>query len=250
MDESTFNYLVWAWIGLALIIFPFQFKTTAPYGRHTRKGWGPLMDNRLGWMVMELVSLAGFAWFFLSGDLRSDINWFFFMCWMIHYVNRSFIFPFRTKTIGKQIPIAVVLMAVIFNSGNGFINGYFFGHLKNYDSTWMYDARFWIGFTLFWGGFIINQQSDNILISLREGSEKGYKIPKGGLFKWISCANHFGEIIQWSGFAAMTWSLPALSFAIWTAANLIPRAISHHRWYKSHFPDYPTERKALIPKVF
>ena len=59
MDESTFNYLVWAWIFIALIVFPFQFKTTAPYGRHTRKGWGPLMDNRLGWILMEFWSKTG-----------------------------------------------------------------------------------------------------------------------------------------------------------------------------------------------
>ena len=247
MDEKTFTCLVWAWILLALVIFPFQFKTIAPYGRHSRDGWGPMMDNRLGWMFMELVSLVGFAWFFLSGEPGSLINWFFFICWMIHYVNRSFIFPYRTKTKGKLIPVAVVAMAVVFNSGNGFINGYYFGHLKMYDSSWLYDTRFWMGFLLFWGGFIINQQSDNILISLRSGGEKGYKIPFGGLFKWISCANHFGEIIQWAGFAVMTWSLPALSFAVWTAANLIPRAISHHRWYKDHFPDYPEERKAVFP---
>ena len=152
MEESIFYNLVWAWMLLALIIFPFQFFTTAPYGRHTRKGWGPMMDNRLGWVVMEMVSLFGFAWFFLSGDTTSEINWYFFICWMIHYVNRTFIFPYRTKTKGKRIPISVVLMAVVFNSGNGFINGYYFGHLNDYEISWMYDARFWIG-----AGFVLGR---------------------------------------------------------------------------------------------
>ena len=56
-----------------------------------------------------------------------------------------------------------------------------------------------------------------------------------------------GEIIEWSGFALMCWNLPALSFAVWTAANLIPRALSHHAWYRRTFPDYPPGRKAVIP---
>ena len=94
---------------------------------------------------------------------------------------------------------------------------------------------------------MINWQSDNILIHLRKLGEKGYKIPHGGFFKWISCPNHFGEIIEWTGFAIMTWSLSGLSFAIWTAVNLIPRALDHHKWYKDTFSDYPQKRKAVIP---
>jgi hypothetical protein len=45
----------------------------------------------------------------------------------------------------------------------------------------------------------------------------------------------------------MAWNLPAFSFALWTAVNLIPRALDHHRWYLKTFPDYPKERKAVIP---
>jgi 3-oxo-5-alpha-steroid 4-dehydrogenase 1 len=44
-----------------------------------------------------------------------------------------------------------------------------------------------------------------------------------------------------------TWSLAGLSFALWTFANLVPRALSNHRWYKEQFPDYPKNRKAILP---
>lgn len=135
---------------------------------------------------------------------------------------------------------------------NGFLNGYFLGTFKpDYAVEWFYDWRFLTGVFLFAAGFIINFTSDNILFKLRKGGNKGeYKIPQGGFYKWISSPNYFGEIIEWSGWALMTWSLPGLSFALWTAANLIPRAKAHHRWYRSHFPDYPKERKAIIPYVF
>jgi len=30
-------------------------------------------------------------------------------------------------------------------------------------------------------------------------------------------------------------------------ANLVPRAMAHHRWYRETFKDYPEGRRALIP---
>jgi protein-S-isoprenylcysteine O-methyltransferase Ste14 len=67
------------------------------------------------------------------------------------------------------------------------------------------------------------------------------------MFEMISCANYFGEIVEWLGWAVLTWSLAGLTFALWTAANLVPRARAHHEWYRMHFPDYPDRRKAIIP---
>ena len=48
-------------------------------------------------------------------------------------------------------------------------------------------------------------------------------------------------------FAILCWNLPALAFAVWTAANLVPRAVAHHKWYVAQFPDYPSQRRALLP---
>jgi hypothetical protein len=79
--------------------------------------------------------------------------------------------------------------------------------------------------------------------------ETAYKIPFGNLFRYISCPNHFGEIIEWAGYALLCWNLPASAFFIWTSANLIPRAIAHHHWYREHFSDYPMNRKAVIPFI-
>jgi steroid 5-alpha reductase family enzyme len=102
---------------------------------------------------------------------------------------------------------------------------------------------------VFIAGFSVNQAADSKLISLRAGGAKGYFIPGGKLFKNVSCPNFLGEIIEWTGYAIMTWSLPGVSFAVWTAANLIPRALHHHKWYHDTFADYPAERKAIIPGV-
>lgn len=64
-------------------------------------------------------------------------------------------------------------------------------------------------------------------------------------------ANFLGEIIEWIGFAVTVGGLPAISFAVWTASNIGPRAVAHHQWYQNKFGDkYPKNRKALIPFIF
>jgi hypothetical protein len=57
-------------------------------------------------------------------------------------------------------------------------------------------------------------------------------------------------MVEWLGYALMTFNLASLSFFIWTVANLLPRAYHHHKWYLEHFKDYPKERKAVFPFVF
>ena len=57
-------------------------------------------------------------------------------------------------------------------------------------------------------------------------------------------------MIEWLGFAVMTFSIPGFVFFIWTVANLLPRAIATHKWYKEKFDDYPSKRKILIPFIF
>lgn len=147
------------------------------------------------------------------------------------------------------MPVVIMLSAIFFNLMNAGLNGYWLGFsAPPYPADWMTDPRFIIGAIIFVAGFGINQAADKKLISLRKDGTKGYFIPNGGLFNYISCPNFFGEIIEWSGFAIMAWNLPALSFAVWTAANLIPRALDHHKWYKSYFKEeYPENRKAVVP---
>ena len=250
MSHSTFFLLVYVWIAIALVIFPIVLRITAPYGRHTTKQWGVLINNRFGWIIMESPALFVFAGFFLFGSARHTfITWIFFGLWVFHYINRTVIFPFRLRTKGKKIPLAIVFMALGFNFVNGFINGYYLGSLASYPISWITDPRFIIGIIMFLGGMTINWQSDDILIHLRKSGQTGYLIPTQGFFKYISCPNHFSEIVEWFGFALMTWCTPALAFAIWTLVNLLPRALHHHRWYKFTFLDYPSNRKALIPFI-
>ena len=167
----------------------------------------------------------------------------FIILWITHYFNRTIIYPLRIKTKGKKIPIAIVASAFFFNMVNGVFNGYFLT-LEQFES--ISHTYLILGFIVFIIGFYINISSDNILIKLRT-NQKGYVIPKGKLFNYVSCPNFLGEIIEWLGFAIMTLNPGSLSFLIWTICNLIPRSIAHHKWYQENFENYPKKRKAVVP---
>lgn len=230
------------WIIIGLVIFPINLIYKAPYGRHTSKKWGISIDNKLGWIIMELPALVVCPAIYFYFKIDFDISIMFICLWIIHYFNRTIIFPFRIKTKGKKMPLAIVLSAFFFNIVNGLINGYFLSNI-NLHSVSIFLIT---GFLLFVLGLYINISSDNKLINLRK-IKKGYFVPKGGLFKYISCPNFFGEILEWFGFALMTFNIGSLSFFIWTCCNLIPRALAHHKWYKNKFNEYPKERKAILP---
>lgn len=250
MDYQTFKYLLFAWMILAILVFPIAVRIAAPYGRHTRKGWGPEIDNRMAWMLMEMPALIIVVVLGLTGEVAPNrIIYFILGLWILHYGHRSFIFPFMLRTKGKKMPLSIMLSAIFFNLINGFFLGYYLGNFANYPLHYFSDPRFIIGLSIFFLGMFINMRSDYYLINLRKPGESGYKIPKGGLFDYVSCPNHFGEIIEWGGFALLTFCLPALSFYLWTMANLIPRTLNHHKWYQEKFENYPNNRKAVIPFI-
>lgn len=245
INMHTFYFLFVSILSLTVIfVFISLFFFTAPYGRHAKKGIGPLVPARLGWVLMELPAVLCFFYFFLNAKC-GVVAYLFLTLWQMHYINRTFIFPFLLKH-PKPMPILIPIMGATFNFMNAYINGYSVTLLHSYQLSWLYDPRFIIGSILFASGFLINLQSDQILRHLRKPNETEYKIPQGGLFRWITCPNYFGEIIEWLGWAIATWSLAGLLFAIWTIANLLPRALSHHRWYLEKFPDYPKNRRALF----
>jgi hypothetical protein len=249
IPDKTYTILVVAWIGLAVILFPVLLQITVPYGRHSSKNWGPMISNRLGWSLMELPALLIFSFLMLQyGDLRNIPVIAASILWIVHYFHRAVLFPFRIRTYGKQMPLVILLFAFVFNTINGYINGRWLTYLNSdHAMTGITTLRVTSGVIIFLFGFIINQYHDRILIRLRQKDRNGYQIPFGGLFRFVSCPNFLGEIIEWGGYALLAWGLPSLSFFIWTLVNLIPRALNHHRWYKNLFPDYPSQRKAVIP---
>jgi len=236
-------------IGLAVVTFVALRFITAPYGRHKRTGWGVTLPARAGWLVMESVSPIVFAVVFWSGPRRAELVPLVLLAmWQGHYLYRAFVYPFLLRG-GRRMPLVVALLAIAFNLLNASINAYWVGTLGQYPHSWPADPRFLAGAALFAGGLALHIWADRKLRRLRASGHNDYQIPYGGAYRWVSCPNYLGEIVEWTGWALATWSLAGLAFALYTAANLAPRAIDHHAWYREHFPGYPAERRALIPYV-
>ncbi len=252
ISNLVFNAIIIAWIVLAVGVFVSLFFIAAPYGRHSRRGWGPSLTNRVGWILMEAPSALMFALCFVLGTHRgTSTAWVFLLVWEAHYVHRAFIYPLELRTSGKRMPVAVVAMGAGFNLMNAWLNGYYLFTLSGgYPASWLTDVRFVAGMVLVAVGYTINRWADRNLRSLRKEGEASYRIPFGGLYRFVSCPNYLGEIVEWCGWALATWSPAGLAFAVWTIANLAPRAYFNHRWYREHFPDYPSERRALVPGLW
>jgi 3-oxo-5-alpha-steroid 4-dehydrogenase 1 len=247
-----FTILLAVWAAVAFGNFILLFFKPAPYGRHITDKVGPVINSSMGWFFMEINSLIIMLVLFLFGNRRDNTVAIVFLgMWIFHYSHRSFIFPLRRRGGANMMPLFIMLFALFFNLINAYLNGrYLFMLAPIYNTSWFSDIRFISGAALFVMGFVINIYSDQVLVNLRKEHSEGYRIPHGGLYRFVSCPNYLGEIIEWTGWAIATWSLAGFVFAFWTVANLAPRSRTHHRWYNEHFETYPSKRKALIPFLF
>ena len=232
-----------------LILLSLLF-VTAPYGRHHKKGWGPSLPNRSAWLLMELPALLVITILVLGGPaIRSPQAWVPLSFWILHYGYRSFIFPSLMHPSDKTFPALLVLFAIAFNILNGYNNANALIANGTGDNS-ILSPHFVLGTLVFILGFVMHIQADSTIRRLRKPGETGYHVPQGGMFRWISNPHYLGEMIQWTGWAVMTWSLAGLAFALFTVCNLAPRALSNHRWYQERFEDYPAKRRILIPGIF
>ena len=146
-----------------------------------------------------------------------------------------------------KMPLSIAMSAFFFNIVNVSIQAFGIFYFTQHPQDWLLSNTFALGLCLFVVGMFINIRSDYIMVNLRKEKGPGYHLPNTFLFKYIDSPNYFGEIIEWMGWAILTWSISGAVFLAWTIANLFPRAIAHHKWYKEKFENYPKNRKAIIP---
>ncbi|KAM3839096.1 3-oxo-5-alpha-steroid 4-dehydrogenase 1 isoform 1-T1 [Vipera latastei] len=252
-EERLLKLMSYALVGFTSLAALFTLRRGgAPYGRYASAAYGYPVPGILAWMVQEAPSFLFPLMLALCSEgarLSFWPNRFLLGLFLVHYFYRSFIFPVLIRR-GKSVPFSVFISAFIFCSYNGYLQGRSLTNYAEYSSNWLTEPRFILGIAAWLGGLLINVHSDLILKNLRKPGETGYKIPRGGMFEYVSAANYFGEIVEWCGFALACNSLESTAFAISTLLILGSRAYTHHQWYLNKFEDYPRSRKILIPFVF
>lgn len=253
--DPTYDWTIT--LGLAFAVFTVissRFLIT-PYGRFLGRRPGPSLPIRLGWAVMEAPAPIVFFVVFAMGPHNDrPVAWVFAALWACHYANRAGFFPWLMQARpDSRMAWSVILSGIVVTSAHGWLYATWVVRLGDHLTTdWFTDPRFGIGLALWAVGFAGILSSEHLLRQLRASrvpGEPDYKIPHGGGFRWVSSPHYFSEILAFTGMMLCIWCPGGLVVWTLTLANLVPRALATHRWYHEQFPDYPPERKALIPYV-
>lgn len=253
MEQETFRIFLGVMSIIALFVFIALYFIKAGYGMFRTASWGFSINNKLAWILMEAPVFIVMAILWWNSDrYHLLVPLIFFLLFQLHYFQRAFIFPLLLKGKGRM-PLAIMLMGVVFNLLNGFMQGEWLFYLTPatlYTPAWLMTPQFIIGVLLFFTGMAINWYSDYIIRHLRKPGDTRHYLPSRGMYRYVTSANYFGEIVEWTGWAILTWSLSGLVFLWWTVANLIPRAnaIWHH--YKEEFGDEVGDRKRVFPFLY
>ena len=255
-------YIIMACMALmAVIVFVALFFFKAGYGYLSSSNWGPKISNRTAWIIMEAPAFIFLLYhtirYAMSGaDTGNSSLVLYIMAglYLLHYFQRSFIFPLMMRGKGKM-PVAIMLMGLVFNTLNAYlIGGWLYEEAPHgmYQTEWLTSPQFIIGTLVFFTGMAINLHSDHVIRNLRKPGDTRHYIPVKGLYRYVTSANYFGEFIEWVGYAILTWSPAGALFAVWTFANLGPRAKALSARYEEEFGDEYRKlgKKHIIPFIW
>ena len=259
-DYSTFYNLIFVMGVIGLVVAVVLYYVNAGYGKFQNDKWGPVIDNKLGWLLMEMPVFIIFLYLWLVSpykEVRNVPYILFLLFFEFHYFQRSFVFPFRLKGKSKM-PIVIMALSVIWNIINGYIQGWWLFYLAPkyepdfYSRSWITHPIFITGTVLFFIGWVINMHSDYVIRCLRREGDSRHYLPKKGLYRYVTSANYLGEIIEWLGFAILTCSAAGFLFFWFTCCNLIPRANAIYNKYAVDFADeFDKKRlKRIIPFIY
>ena len=260
-----FHDLLFIMFLVGLVVFVSLYFVDAGYGKMRTEKWGPALNNKVGWLLMEcpVFFVMGYLYFkslpFYGGVTRHVPYLLFFLIFEFHYFQRSFVFPFLLQGKGKM-PLVIMFFSVVWNLINGYIQGYFLFHIapndpvyaQLYTIDWITSPQFIIGTIIFITGWCINIHSDHVIRHLRQPGDTNHYLPKKGLYKYVTSANYLGEITEWLGFAILTWSLAGLLFFWFSCCNLVPRSNAIYKKYAEEFPDeFDCKKlKRIIPFIY
>lgn len=267
MEEFFFGpfyyYFLWGMTVLAAVVFTVLQFVTPAYGLTFNNRWGVSIRSNWGWFLME--SPVFLLMLLLYGNLMykempfssETFPWaatVIFVFFQLHYLQRSYVFPSKMKGTSKM-PLSIIFTGFFFNMTNAYMQGgwLFYVHPEQYTLSWLWSPQFIIGTVIFFTGMAINMRADIVIRALRKDKfDNNYYLPYGKLFNKVNSANYFGEILEWTGFAILSWSVAGLVFLLWTVANLVPRSKAVYERYGQLFGEEfkKQNRKKVFPFIY
>lgn len=250
-----FNLLLLSMTILAVVVFISLYFVDAGYGRFYNRKWGMPVNNKIGWVVMEAPVFVMMIVLWLTSNRVTDV----------YEAGFSAVFPdsLFSAVVCFSVPIAGQWLHSYFGGSNG--RGFQSAECR--DAGRLDFSRFACGLL---SGFValvtaVYHRNSNFLCGnghqsavgqhhpkpTKNGDNKHY-LPKERMFKYVTSANYYGELLEWFGFAVLTWSWTGVVFVVWTFANLAPRAAKIHERYKRDFPEEMknSNAKRIIPFIY
>ncbi len=241
-------------VAIAFVVFVALYFVKAGYGKFRTPAWGFSINNKTAWVLMEAPVFFTMAVLWLqSADPWLLPQLVLFLLFELHYFQRSFVFPLLLKGKGSM-PVCIMLMGVTFNVVNGMMQagGLFLFPPAEYadGAAYLIQPRTLAGIAIFFAGMAVNIHSDHVIRSLRKPGDTNHYLPERGMYRFVTSANYFGELVEWTGFAIASSTWASWVFVLWTAANLVPRAAAIYNRYAEEFGDVVYSRKRIIPFVY
>ncbi len=259
-EVAHFNNFLFIMALIGLVVFVALYFVDAGYGKMRTEKWGPAINNKIGWFLMEAPVFIVVLYLWLVSPYQ-ETRMMPFVAFLIifefHYFQRSFVFPFLLKGDSKM-PIIIMFLSVVWNVINGYAQGWWLFHLapkyfpEMYTGAWLTDPRFIVGVLIFIAGWCINMHSDHVIRHLRQPGDTKHYLPKKGMYKFVTSANYLGEITEWLGWAILTWSAAGALFFWFSCCNLVPRANAIYLKYEKEFPEEFDRKKLkrIIPFIY
>jgi hypothetical protein len=135
--ESIVYFSAILMIITAIITFLVLLVIAAPYGKFTEnKGWGPLVNAKIAWFVMEspnLISSYTLYSLYKNSDTFKFTNKILLLTFAIHYIHRTLIYPLRMHGANANpMPLSVMMLAFLFTSWNSFNQATYLTLIANY----------------------------------------------------------------------------------------------------------------------
>ncbi|XP_072956270.1 uncharacterized protein [Typha angustifolia] len=213
------------------------------------KGGGNIrLSSRSGMLLLYTPALlAAVASFAVPGVVVGTRSRLVSAALAIHFLKRDFEVLFIHQYSGQMILDSALLISLSYfaNTATMIYDQY----LTQGMSEPAIDMKY-VGVILFLVGIAGNFYHHFLLSKLRKQGEKGYKIPKGGLFELVVCPHYLFEIIGIVGISLISQTVQGLCFTFGTILYLVGRSYATRKWYLSKFENFPQEVKALIPYIF
>lgn len=259
--SETYYSVLYAAYAVSFFAFIGSLFIIAPYGKFGSESYGIELDPRLGWWLMEVMATVSFVTFYPRGpNAQNTVPMIFAGLYAIHYLNRGWFFPLSIRVSAgsakAKFSWMVSASGIFVTSMHGYLNAMWYSKFCTYlDWDWFWSPTCLIGLLLYQISFWSTIRCEYIMRNLRDSDPKPgsprYKIPRGFLFEYVTSPQYFTELCGFFGWAIMTWSPAGLYIFLISAANLIPRAIQTHKWYREKFgDDYPSKRRILIPFIW